>query len=339
MKNRTWRRGPQPSNRPQPLYSLWYRYCTGNEERNLFSIYVFISHRLLALFYLSIPSHTGSATASTRPHPADLALLSQLQAPLLRRVTASFPATAPAVQLASSANVHDALSQFNLEVARLLGHFLPLGCAAVAAAESASQSLAELSYQQQQQFGGGSHGRQSGGGGGHGARGRYSTGSSGASTAAAVAAAAAQQQQQQRGIQRQLQTQIQEASVHSSWLHSVVCFYCGVLEGGVLVPSASNSQGGAVSGAATAAVAGEAGAGIAAVPQTAIHATLRGVAAAVQLMDSGTASRLMSAVSAFGARQSARSATRLACMRVEHAALRAALHGGLRHAWGLSFLD
>ncbi|MEW5311739.1 MAG: hypothetical protein WDW38_003427 [Sanguina aurantia] len=331
--------GPEAAVRPAALQLLlllfngcWLEACPGLQQAvpEEACVQVLCLLATCANLLLQGVLLTGSATASTRPHPADLALLSQLQAPLLRRVTASFPATAPAVQLASSANVHDALSHFNLEVARLLGHFLPLGCAAVAAAEAASQSLAELSYQQQQQqqLGGGSHGRQSGGGGGggHGARGRYSTGSSGASTAAAVAAAAAQQQQQ-RGIQRQLQTQIQEASLHSTWLHSVVCFYCGVLEGGVLVPSASNAQGGAVSGAAAAAVAGEAGAGIAAVPQTAIHATLRGVAAAVQLMDSATASRLMSAVSAFGARQSARSATRLACMRVEHAALRAALHG------------
>lgn len=226
------------------------------------------------------------------------------------------------MQLASSGGIHESLSHFNLEVARLLGHFLPLGCSAVAAAAAADNSLAAAAQSM-------NHSQyQSGGRQGSGARGRYSTGSTSASTAAAVAEQAAAAQQQ-RAIQRQFQIQIQEGSVHSAWLHSVVCFYCGVLELGVLVPS--SSQGGAVTGVAVAA-AGDGSGGVvaAAVPQTAIHATLRGVAAAVRLMDSATASRLMSAVSAFGARQSPRSATRLACMHVEHAALRAALHGETR---------
>ncbi|KAG2501063.1 hypothetical protein HYH03_000882 [Edaphochlamys debaryana] len=103
------------------------------------------------------------------------------------------------------------------------------------------------------------------------------------------------------------------------WIPTLVAYYVGVLEGGVLLPEAAHTLSDAV-GAPT---------GAAALPAGASDALLAAVAAAVTSLDGGGAQRLMAAVAAFAERQPPRSAARVAAIRMQHGLLRAALAGRL----------
>ncbi|KAG2448880.1 hypothetical protein HYH02_006229 [Chlamydomonas schloesseri] len=100
------------------------------------------------------------------------------------------------------------------------------------------------------------------------------------------------------------------------WVPSLVGYYVGVLEDGVLLPAAAGTL--AEAPAATAGLSGGASEGV-----------LAAVAAAVQSLDAGSAQRLMGAVASFASRQTARSTARVASIRMQHGLLRAALAGRL----------
>ncbi|GFR40155.1 hypothetical protein Agub_g711, partial [Astrephomene gubernaculifera] len=131
----------------------------------------------------------------------------------------------------------------------------------------------------------------------------------------------AQAQQQQQHHVQQYQPAADEAAAaaaaHGSftWISALVSYYVGVLEGGVLLPAAPGTL---------------SDAGVQGLPSGASDAVLAAVSAAVRSLPSAEAAqRLMAAVAEFAARQPPRSGARLACIRMQHGLLKAALAGRL----------
>ncbi|EFJ52309.1 hypothetical protein VOLCADRAFT_86599 [Volvox carteri f. nagariensis] len=110
------------------------------------------------------------------------------------------------------------------------------------------------------------------------------------------------------------------------WVPALVSYYAGALEQGVLLPAAAGTLSDA-SGAGAAA-----GQSLSAATADVV---LTAVSAALGQLDDAAAARLMSAVSQFAARQPPRSGARLACIRIQHSLLLAAVAGRLFLAEGV----
>ncbi|GLI64097.1 hypothetical protein VaNZ11_007270 [Volvox africanus] len=102
------------------------------------------------------------------------------------------------------------------------------------------------------------------------------------------------------------------------WVPALVSYYVGALEQGLLLPPAAKTLSDASSAAATVAQGMSA---------AAADALLMAVSVALGQLDDLAAARLMAAVAHFSARQFPRSGARLACIRMQHSLLRAAVGG------------
>ncbi|GIL94286.1 hypothetical protein Vretimale_522 [Volvox reticuliferus] len=114
-------------------------------------------------------------------------------------------------------------------------------------------------------------------------------------------------------------------SVTLWWVPALVSYYVGALEQGLLLPPAAKTLSDASSAAATAAQGMSA---------AAADALLMAVSVALGQLDDMAAARLMAAVANFAARQSPRSGARLACIRMQHSLLLAAVGGRVSLAEG-----